>query len=378
VIPGALPGSGRVCIVSADSRAPYFRPSLTKDYLRGEADADDLALEADDHYDKLAIELVLPRSVVALDPEEHTVSLETGEQLTYEIVVVATGSRPAVPPIDGADHPDVRLLRAFAEGHRLRSASATAKRVIVIGSGFIGCEAAASLAARGLEVSIVSTESNPQQQRIGSPAAGRISAWLAEAAVEFIGDAAVHAIERGQQVVLDNGRTLVADMVVLATGVEPQTQFINQAAIEFEDDRIPVNAQMRSDLPDLYAVGDVAFAYNDAAGRRLKVEHWGEAEAMGEVAGRSAAGQSAAWSQAPGFWTQIGRHELKYVGWGDGYDAMRFVEHPGGGFTAWYGLAGSTVGVLTYEADEDYERGCDLVEQSAPFEQVAGESTSPA
>ncbi len=97
------------------------------------------------------------------------------------------------------------------------------------------------------------------------------------------------------------------------------------------------------------------------------VEHWGEALRMGEVAGTTAAGGEDSWSQAPGFWSEIGTHTLKYSAWGDGHDSTRFVDHEDGGFTVWYGRAGTTVGVLTHEADDDYERGQRLVEQGATF-----------
>jgi NADPH-dependent 2,4-dienoyl-CoA reductase/sulfur reductase-like enzyme len=124
---------------------------------------------------------------------------------------------------------------------------------------------------------------------------------------------------------------------------------------------------MRSSHPGILAAGDVARAFNAAAGRHLAVEHWGEALAMGEVAGRTAAGdRDAAWAQAPGFWSTIGERTLKYAAWGDGFDTAR-LEEDGNGFTVWYGRGGACVGVLAHERDEDYERGRELVERGAPM-----------
>jgi NADPH-dependent 2,4-dienoyl-CoA reductase/sulfur reductase-like enzyme len=108
-------------------------------------------------------------------------------------------------------------------------------------------------------------------------------------------------------------------------------------------------------------------AHNDTAGRPLRVEHWGDALAQGELAGRSAAGEAVRWDQVPGFWSTIGDHTLKYSAWGDGYDATRLRRRPDGGFTAWYGRDGRTVGVLAHEADEDYERGRRLIAEGAPW-----------
>jgi 3-phenylpropionate/trans-cinnamate dioxygenase ferredoxin reductase component len=360
-------GDGRVRIVSADDHAPYFRPSLTKEYLRGEAGDQDMPLQQTAHYVEHALELTLSRAVTALDPVARTVTLDTGERLEYGDLVVATGSRPVVPAIDGAAHPGVLVLRSFAEGRRLRQAAEAAKRAVVVGSGFIGCEAAASLASRGVDVTVMSTEPRPQEQRIGPQAADRLAGWLEDAGVEVVGGVSVRAIEHAQRVVLDDRRAITADLILLATGIEPQSQLVADAGGAVVDQRVVVDERMRSTLPGVYAVGDIALAHNVSAGRSLKVEHWGEAEAMGEVAGTTAAGGDATWDHAPGFWTQIGRQTLKYAGWGDGQDAVRFVEHDDGAFTAWYGLDGKVVGALTHDADGDYDRGRELVERSAPF-----------
>ena len=128
-----------------------------------------------------------------------------------------------------------------------------------------------------------------------------------------------------------------------------------------------VDERMRTDQPGLLAAGDVAYARNAAAGRHLVVEHWGEALAMGTVAGTTAAGGNTRWAQAPGFWSMIGDHALKYVAWGDGYQQAQLIDHGGGAFTVWYSTEGVTVGVATHQADNDYERGRELVEQAKPL-----------
>jgi 3-phenylpropionate/trans-cinnamate dioxygenase ferredoxin reductase component len=105
------------------------------------------------------------------------------------------------------------------------------------------------------------------------------------------------------------------------------------------------------------AAGDVCLAENTAAGRPLRVEHWGDALGQGEIAGRTAAGESAAWDEVPGFWSTIGRRTLKYAAWGDGYERARLEPHDDGGFTVWYGRGERLVGVLAHEADDDYDEG---------------------
>jgi 3-phenylpropionate/trans-cinnamate dioxygenase ferredoxin reductase subunit len=123
---------------------------------------------------------------------------------------------------------------------------------------------------------------------------------------------------------------------------------------------------MRTALPGVLAAGDVAAAFNAAAGRRLRVEHWGDALGQGEVAGRVAAGADVRWEDVPGFWSAIGHRTLKYAAWGDGYDELR-VTRDGTAFTVWYGRGECVVGVLSHGTDDDYEQGRELIATGAAW-----------
>jgi len=268
--------------------------------------------------------------------------------------------------VPGGDDPRVLHLRSLASARTLRERAGAASRAIVIGAGFIGCEAAASLAMRGVAVTLVAQEDVPHAPRLGDPAGRRIQAWLEEHGVSLVLGAAVEAIEDGARV-LAGGRELEADLVLVAGGIRPCAGLAEAAGVRCADGRVVVDEHMHSSHPGILAAGDVARAFNAAAGRHLAVEHWGEALAMGEVAGRTAAGdRDAAWAQAPGFWSTIGERTLKYAAWGDGFDTAR-LEEDGNGFTVWYGRGGACVGVLAHERDEDYERGRELVERGAPM-----------
>lgn len=363
-------GTGPVRLVTYDPHPPYNRPPLTKDFLRGEVGRDALPLEEPSFYDEQDIELLLDRRAVDLDPRTRQLVLDDGLRLAYDACVLATGSRPAVLPVPGADHPDLLLLRTRAQGEALRDAVEGRSSALVVGSGFIGCEAAASLAQRGLQVSVVSTEERPQQRRLGREVAERIAGWLGDSGVRLLGGQAVESFPDGRTVRLADGTTHRADVVLVAAGVTPDGGLAERAGLATSEGRVLVDAALRTADPHVLAAGDVAMAHNGAAGRRVAVEHWGDAMTMGEVAGANAAGADETWDSAPGFWSEIGEHALKYAAWGDGHDEVRFVDHGGGAFTAWY-LSGDepvVVGVLTHEADDDYERGQQLVEQGAPLE----------
>jgi NADPH-dependent 2,4-dienoyl-CoA reductase/sulfur reductase-like enzyme len=365
-------GAGRVSLVTDEDALPYERPALSKELLRGETAPDDVGLDDAAWFAQHEVDVHLGVAATAIDPDARTVALADGTTLPYGHCVLATGARPAVPPIDGAaealaaDGTRVHLLRSLAQAVDLRDAAAGAASAIVVGSGFVGCEAAASLARRGLAVRLVSPEDVPHAARLGEDAGRRIAAWLREDGVVLAMDTTVERVDADGRVETSRG-PLRADLVLLATGHAPNGGLAEDAGIPTEDGLVVVDAAMRSRTDGVLAAGDVAFAHNAAADRPLRVEHWGEAVAMGETAGRTAAGREAAWAQAPGFWSSIGDRALKQVAWGDGHDDVATVDHGDGAFTAWYGRDGVVVGVLTHGADDDYDRGRGLVESGAAF-----------
>jgi 3-phenylpropionate/trans-cinnamate dioxygenase ferredoxin reductase component len=357
-------GDGRVTMLTAEPDAPYVRPLLSKGLLRGETD--EAALEEDAWYVNHDVDLRREAEVEAIDPERRRLRLAGGEELAFDSCVLATGSEPVRPPFPGADDPDVLTLRSLHDAWVLRSRAEEAHSAIVIGSGFIGCEAAASLSMRGLRVTLVSDEHAVHAARLGAEAGRRITDWLVELGVSLRLGAPVESA--GPNVVRTPGAPAnEADLVLLAVGVRPRVQLAEAAGLATEGGRVVTDEHMRTSAPGVYAVGDIAFASNVAAGRRLRVEHWGEATNHGKAAGTHAAGGEAPWSTAPGFLSTIGTRTLKQVAWGDGYDEARMVVHPGGAFTVWYGADGTTVGVLTHESDDDYERGRELIEQGRPL-----------
>jgi 3-phenylpropionate/trans-cinnamate dioxygenase ferredoxin reductase component len=356
---------GDVVLVSADEYLPYNRPPLSKDFLRGESEEDALPLEDGDFYRHHDIEVRLGTRAQALDTGRRVVTLGDGETLGYGWCILACGALPKPLPVPGAEGSGVRYLRSRHQARELREAAAAARSAVVIGSGFIGCEAAASLARRGLAVTLVSMEDGPQVARLGKAASGVLRAWLEDDGVSLRLGVEVEAIEHGR-VRLDGQTSAEGDLLLVAGGVEPEVGIAAGAGLAVAAGRVQVDAHMRSSVAGVLAAGDVAFAFNAAAGRHLAVEHWGEALAMGRVAGQTAAGLEASWAEVPGFWSTIGDRTLKYAAWGDGFDDASLVDHGGGAFTVWYSREGVTVGVLTHDADHDYEHGRRLIEQRQP------------
>ncbi len=348
-----------VTILTEDPALPYARPPLSKEFLRGAETSVDLHPAS--WYADRDIELVRGVAVQAVDTAERVVAAG-GNRYPYRSLVLACGAAPAPLPV--ADGGTAHQLRSLASGVALRDDAGQAASAVVIGAGFIGCEAAASLALRGLATTLVAPDPVPQAKRLGIEAGHRMLDVLQSAGVRYAGGVQVTGVEHGA-VRLDNGVTVDTDLVLAATGVHPQTALAEQAGLRIAQRRIAVDERMRTDVPDVYAAGDAALAHNATAGRPIAVEHWQDAVDQGEVAGANAAGESMTWDGVPGFWTTIGEATLKYHAWGDGYQHSRLIEH-NGGFTVWYESDGVLVGVLTMNADDDYDDGERLITAGRP------------
>lgn len=347
-----------VRIITADAALPYARPPLSKEFLRGETE--DIYLHPAEWYAELRIDIVRAR-VERFDPDGHFVVAD-GQRYPYSSLVLACGSAPVPLPVPGGER--AYQLRSLTDAQRLRDSSSGADSAVVIGAGFIGCEAAASLARRGMPVTLVAPNAVPQDGRLGADAGERLRRLVVSSGARYVGGVAVEAVGDGA-VQLDNGVTINCDLVLAATGVRPQSGPAEDADLRMADSRVVVDANMRTSAPDVFAVGDVAAAFNTTAGRHITIEHWQDAVDQGEIAGAAAAGGDAEWDGVPGFWTTIGDATVKYHAWGDGYDRTWLIDHEDG-FTAWYERDGATVGVLTLNADDDYERGESLIKNAQP------------
>ena len=348
-----------VHILTADSDLPYERPPLSKDYLRG--GSEDVQLHPVRWYDDRSIELINNLHVERIDLPSRTV-VAGDIRFDYAAVVLACGAMPAALSVPGGE--SAMQLRSLTDARRLRQATGDADSAVVIGAGFIGCEAATSLARRGVAVTLVAPQSVPQEKRLGAEAGERLRRLVEDTEVRYVGDVSVEEIH-DHAVRLNNGVTIDCELILAATGVRTRTELAETAGLDMHNSRIVVGADMQTSAPHIYAAGDVALAHNTAARRALAVEHWQDAVDQGAIAGTSAAGVDAKWDTVPGFWTTIGETTVKYHAWGDGYQRSRLLERDDG-FTVWYEADGTAVGVLTCNADDDYELGGRLIEAGQP------------
>ncbi len=359
-------GPGPVALIADEERLPYQRPPLTKELLQGHMDEAELPLEDDGWPAAHGVSFLAARAV-ALDDHARTVTLDDGRQLRFGTCLLAPGSAPVRLPVPGADDPGVLVVRTLDHVRELTRRLHADAAVTVIGSGFIGCEIAASLRRRGHPVTLVSDEAAPQAARLGHEVAERLRGWLDDEGVRLLLGRPVDEVRRQGSTlrVVAGDAHADAGVVVMAAGARPRTELTRGTRLSVRSGAIVVDAHMRTSVPGVLAAGDAAYAAHAVAGRPVHVEHWGDALAQGDVAGRTAAGADAVWETVPGFWSTIGDRTLKHAAWGDGRDAVQVTDHGGGAFTARYWSEDALVGVLTHDRDEDYEQDRDRIAHDA-------------
>ena len=313
---------GRLTMLSADEDAPCDRPNLSKDFLAGEAPDEWMPLKGDDFYAEHKIELRLGAAVRAIDTAARQVELADGGRLPFDRLLIATGAAPIRLPIAGADQPHVFTLRSFADSRAIAGRAAQAKVAVVLGSGFIGLEVAASLRHRGLEVHVVSLDERPLERVLGRALGDFLRALHEEHGVHFHMKSSIASIG-AKSVTLSDGRELAADLVVLGIGVRPETALAEAAGLAV-DRGILVDQHLETAVPGIYAAGDVA-RWRDAGGGQSRVEHWVVAERQGQVAAGNMLGGRQAFRDVPFFWSAHYDVSIRYVGHAEGFDEVEVL-----------------------------------------------------
>ncbi len=311
---------GRVVLVGAEAHHPYIRPPLSKDFLRGEAGLDDVFVEKAEWYADHDIELRTGVTALGVDPVDHLVALDSGEELHYAKLLLATGSRPRRLTVEGAGLSGVHALRTLGDSEALRAElTGGGRRVVTIGAGWIGLEVAATAKTLGNEVVVLDRGSVPLASVLGAEV-GRVFAQLhADNGVRLRGGAVVdHLVGdagRVTGVALTSGEVIAADVVVAGLGAEPNLALAESAGLALENG-VAVDAALRSSDPDIVAAGDIANALHPLVDIRLRSEHWANALNGGAAAARSMLGQPVSYDDIPYFYTDQFDLGMEYSGFG--------------------------------------------------------------
>jgi 3-phenylpropionate/trans-cinnamate dioxygenase ferredoxin reductase component len=315
---------GRIVLVGDEPEAPYERPPLSKDYLRGESPRESARVHEEGFYADHDIELVLGTAVTEIDRGARAVVLDTGERLPYDRLLLATGSEPRRLSVPGAELEGVHHLRTFADSDAIAAALQPGARAVVAGGGWIGMEVAASARQKGLEVTIVELEDVPLSRALGREAGLLYARLHRRHGVELHTGVAVTRVEgegRVERVVLADGRALDADLLVCGLGAIPRTALAEQAGL-LVDNGVLTDASLQTSDPHVFAAGDIANAEHPFYGRHIRVEHWANALNQPEVAVKAMLGKPATYDKLPYFFSDQYDVGMEFRGLAVGADAF--------------------------------------------------------
>jgi 3-phenylpropionate/trans-cinnamate dioxygenase ferredoxin reductase subunit len=311
---------GDVVLIGAEEMAPYERPPLSKEYLRGESGHH--FVRPPEWYAEHAIDVRFGSRAERVDVTGRVVELEGGERVPFDQVVIATGSRNRKPPIEGLDLPGVFNLRFASDADAIKQAAKEGSKAVMVGMGFIGAEVTASLRQLGLDVTVVEFFGTPLERVLGPTLGGAIEALHRDHGVEMIfrdGGERFEGNERFEALVTKEGRRIEGDLAVVGVGVEPVTDVAGEDIPV--DNGIPVDATLKTSVDGVWAVGDVARHDHPVFGS-IRVEHFDNALKMGEHVAKNLLGTPAVFDDAHWFWSDQYDANIQMAGFATEWDDM--------------------------------------------------------
>ena len=301
---------GRVTLLSRETRLPYDKPNLSKDYLAGRAPAEWIPLRGEGEYTD--VDLRLGANVEAIDTAQSTLRLSSGETIGFDRLILAPGAHPRRLDVPTDSAARVFYLRTWPDAEAISAAASDGRKAVVIGASFIGLEVAASLRERGLEVTVVGIEQRPLERVLGTEIADFVHRLHESHGVRFrLGRRPAEIAS--DRVVLDDGSVEPCDFVVAGVGVEPDLELAERAGLTI-DRGIVVNEFLQTSAPNVFAAGDAVRFPETRLGRSIRIEHWVAAARQGQAAARNAIGRSERFTRVPFFWSQHYDLVFAYVG----------------------------------------------------------------
>jgi 3-phenylpropionate/trans-cinnamate dioxygenase ferredoxin reductase subunit len=344
----ALGYAGGLILIGDEPVPPYQRPPLSKKYVSGELELERLLIRPRDWYAEAAVELRLEQRVVALSPREHELTLSDGTRLRYRQLALTTGARPRNLPADvGGALPGVVTIRGLADADAIIPRLRAGARLVVVGGGYIGLEAAAVTAGKGLQVTVIEAADRILQRVAAAETSGYFRDLHQRHGVvirEATGLDRIAALDGCAAAVrLKDGSVLPADLVIVGIGVLPNDDLAGAAGLALENG-IAVDAQGRSSDPDIFAAGDCAsFPWQ---GTRTRLESVQNAIEQAEHAAAAMLGAVEHYRPVPWFWSDQYDVKLQIAGLNRGYDQV--VVRPGrrpGSQSVWYYRQGALIAV---------------------------------
>jgi len=316
--------AGRIVMIGDEPYLPYRRPPLSKTFLAGEATLESLYIKQAAVYEKSTIECMTGVSVDSIDREARSVFLSDGTTLSYDWLALTTGGRPRLLPMAGADKPNVHYVRTIKDILEVKNGFEAGRRLVIVGGGYIGLEAAAVGIKKGLHVTVL--EALPRVlARVTAP---EVSAFYERVHREHGVDlrtgvhlAALEGDVRVDTVVLTDGTRIPADMVIVGIGLVPNVELAVTAGLEVENG-IVVDGLTRTSDPQILAAGDCTNHENAFLGRRVRLESVPNAMEQARVSAGTICGKTEPYRSVPWFWSDQYDLKLQMVGLSQGYDRL--------------------------------------------------------
>jgi NADPH-dependent 2,4-dienoyl-CoA reductase/sulfur reductase-like enzyme len=329
---------GELAIISSDSALPYERPPLSKGFLAGKDTADGILINQAEWYREHGIDVKLRTLVAKVDANSKSLKISSGEQINFENLLIATGAQPRKLDGAGSDLAGVFYLRSMSDSETIRSKAADAKKAVVIGGGFIGMEVASVLAQKNIETTLVIREDRVWSRVFSPEISAFFDNYYSSRGVRIVKNTGTAALNGDGSVCsakLSNGQEVECDLVVAGIGVSPVTEsFEHNLRVE---NGFVVNEFLETEVPGIYAAGDVANYPDRIFTKRRRVEHWDNAVSQGQHWARVVTGDRQPFVHVPYFFSDV--FDLSYELWGDSDGAdgvvIRGDAHTSS-FSAWW------------------------------------------
>lgn len=338
----------RIVLLGEELAAPYQRPPLSKAYLQGTIATDRLALKPDAFYTQNDIDLRLGRRAVSIDRATARVETESGETIPYDRLLIATGAPPRKLNCPGTELSGVHYLRTIADCEGLRPVLATARRIVIVGAGYIGLEVAASARKAGREVTVLEAQSRVLQRVAGTDISAFFDTLHRAHGVDLRLNAMLAGFEgRGkiERAVLTSGERIDCDAVLIGVGAAPAIALAVEAGLAI-DNGVATDEHAQTSDPAIFAAGDCASHPSRLYGRRIRLESVPNAIEQAKVAGANMAGGDLVYDAVPWFWSDQYDVKLQTAGVAEGADAVITRGDPAvARFSVWSLQAGRVLAV---------------------------------
>jgi NADPH-dependent 2,4-dienoyl-CoA reductase/sulfur reductase-like enzyme len=326
---------GELGIVSADNALPYERPPLSKSFLAGKDDEQSVLINGETFYREHGVGIYLNTKVDRIDVAGKRLITGRGDEFHFEKLILGTGARARTLDVPGADRENVLYLRSLSDSARLRDALKRAKKVVVLGSGFIGMEVASQSAQQGRDTTMVFPQDRVWKSFFTPPMSQFFEKYYENRGVRFVKEAKAERIEH-DGIFLSTGKKLEADLIVAGIGAEPVTELARAAGLTV-DDGVRVDESLKTSAANIYAGGDIARYHDVIFGKSRRIEHWDNSVKQGQYLARHLSGRPEPFKNIPYFFSDV--FDLSYEFWGDTEGAER-TEYRGdvksSSFSTWW------------------------------------------